>query len=96
MAKSEELKREITEKIKAEWTDPNVGWDWKDGVTDEVYAKLCDPENWIRTWKGPTTIGEQVFVIRQFGFGEEDGITIDATVTCDKDDNFLDIEFEQQ
>ncbi len=99
MAKSAEIKKLIVAKIKEEWSDPNEGADWKDGVTEEIFAKLCDTKNWKRTWKGRGLFGDgtkEDFVMRQFGFGDEDGVTIDATVTSDKDDNeVLDIEFEQ-
>jgi len=105
MAKSGELKDLIVSKIKEEWDDPDEGWDWKDenwwneeGLAEKMFAKLCNPKNWKRIYKGRDTVGDTEFVIRQFSFSgeEETEGTISAMVTCDKDDNFLDIEFEQQ
>ncbi len=100
VAKSAELKNLIIAQVKKEWADPNGGGDWKDGVTDEIFVKLCNPKNWKRTYKGRGLFGNGAkddFMMRTFDFGDEDGVMITATVTCDKDDNkVLDIEFEQQ
>lgn len=98
MAKSDELKALIAQKIKREWENPNEGADWKEDVVDEkIFAKLANPKNWKRVYKGRNAIGEITFVIRQFDFGGEDSdFIICATVTCDENDNFLDIEFERQ
>lgn len=102
MATSAELKALIVAKIDNEWGDPKKGADWKDGenLTLELFHKLTDPKNWKRAFKGRQKIGETTFVMRQFFFesgSEREGV-LEATVTCDENDNFLEggIEFEQQ
>ncbi len=101
MARSaEQLKDLIVAKIKEEWKDPERGEDWKEGVTDEIFVKLCDTRNWECKYKDSNIINNRTFVVRQFFFDSDEGalsmIFFTFVVTCDEDDDFLDIDFYRQ
>jgi len=98
MAKSAELKTRIVEQIKDDWDKPEAGTDYKwlleeeFGLTDDLFKQVTNVKNWKRTFKERV----DVFMMREFSLelDKDQAWALTATVTCDEDDNFLDIEFQ--